>query len=95
MREHLGVDVDAIYEEDLMANEPEKAEHEQEVWDPESQQQHGKEEGVTKLSKSSQRTPAGTMIRDGVDALRQGELFVLPSVILRLKYLFSSCSRHC
>ncbi|KAJ3856607.1 phospholipase D [Lentinula lateritia] len=71
MREHLGVDVDAIYEEDLMANEPEKAEHEQEAWDPESQQQHGKEEGVTKLSKAHQRTPAGALLRDGIDGFRQ------------------------
>lgn len=73
MREHLGVDVDAIYEEDLMANEPLKAEHEQEPWDPESQQQYGKEEGVTKLSKARQRTPAGALLRDGIDGFRQGE----------------------
>ncbi|KAJ3937597.1 MAG: hypothetical protein NXY57DRAFT_1089628 [Lentinula lateritia] len=71
MREHLGVDVDAIYEEDLMANEPLKAEHEQEPWDPESQQQYGKEEGVTKLSKARQRTPAGALLRDGIDGFRQ------------------------
>ncbi|GAW06506.1 phospholipase D [Lentinula edodes] len=71
MREHLGVDVDAIYEEDLMANEPRKAEHEQEAWDPESQQQYGKEEGVTKLSKAHQRTPAGALLRDGIDGFRQ------------------------
>ncbi|KAJ3730986.1 phospholipase D [Lentinula guzmanii] len=71
MREHLGVDVDAIYEEDLMANEPQKAEHEQQPWDPESEQQYGKEEGVTKLSKARQRTPAGALLRDGVDGFRQ------------------------
>ncbi|KAJ3717102.1 hypothetical protein C8R42DRAFT_678000 [Lentinula raphanica] len=71
MREHLGVDVDAIYEEDLMANEPETPEHVQEPWDPESEQKYGKEEGVTKLSKSHQRTPAGALLRDGVDGLRQ------------------------
>ncbi|KAF9077535.1 hypothetical protein BDP27DRAFT_1311216 [Rhodocollybia butyracea] len=71
MREHIGVDVDAIYEEDLMANDPVKPEHNQEVWDPESEQQYGKEEGVTKLSKSSQRTPAGEMVRDAADVMNQ------------------------
>ncbi|KAJ4482266.1 phospholipase D [Lentinula aciculospora] len=71
MREHLGVDVDAIYEEDLMANDPQKAEHEQETWDPESEQHYGKEAGVTKLSKARQRTPAGSLLRDGLDEFRQ------------------------
>ncbi|KIK69659.1 hypothetical protein GYMLUDRAFT_992337 [Collybiopsis luxurians FD-317 M1] len=71
MREHLGVDVDAISEEDLMTNDSEKAERDQEVWDPESQQQYGKEEGVTKLSKSHQKTPVRAMVHDAVDAISQ------------------------
>lgn len=47
MREHLGVDVDSLYEEDLMANDPETAEALQEVWDPDTEQQFGKESGST------------------------------------------------
>ena len=38
MREHLGVDVDALYEEDLMASEPTQQPYEQEHWAPESEQ---------------------------------------------------------
>jgi len=34
MREHLGIDVDALEEEDLMTREPVKPEYEQEAWDP-------------------------------------------------------------
>jgi phospholipase D1/2 len=71
MREHLGVDVDAISEEDLMVHEPQEAGGQQEVWDPESQQQYGKEDGVTRLSKSHQRTPVGALVRDTKDALSQ------------------------
>ena len=46
MREHLGVDVDGLYEEDLMASEPTKEPHEQEHWDPEGEQEYGREGGV-------------------------------------------------
>ncbi|KXN88185.1 Phospholipase D1 [Leucoagaricus sp. SymC.cos] len=35
MREHLGVDVDALDEEDLMVHDPVQPEHEQRPWDPE------------------------------------------------------------
>ena len=41
MREHLGVDVDAMYEEDLMASEPVKPPHEQEEWDPDVEEYVG------------------------------------------------------
>ncbi|OAX33335.1 phospholipase D [Rhizopogon vinicolor AM-OR11-026] len=41
MREHLGVDVDAMTEHDYMPQDEIKPENEQEVWDPESEQEHG------------------------------------------------------
>ncbi|KAF5389183.1 hypothetical protein D9757_003438 [Collybiopsis confluens] len=92
MREHLGVDVDAISEEDLMANDPQKKEYDQEFWDPDSQQQYGKDDGVTKLSKSHSKTPMGTMVRDGIDALSQGKFLRTPPIHI-IDY-FSSCARN-
>ena len=46
MREHLGVDVDAIYEEDLMSNDPVVPEHEVQAWDPD-QEQAGPSDDIT------------------------------------------------
>ncbi|KAL0576864.1 Phospholipase D1 [Marasmius crinis-equi] len=71
MREHLGVDVDAMYEEDLMANEPVENPLEQEPWDPDTEQQYGKESGVTKVKKSQQRTPAGEILKSAKDTAEQ------------------------
>lgn len=71
MREHLGVDVDALYEDDLMMNEPLKPEHEQETWDPDVEQEKG-QEGVTRVAKSKQRTATGALLRTTLDGLDQG-----------------------
>ncbi|KAI9061357.1 phospholipase D [Trametes sanguinea] len=71
MREHLGVDVDALYEEDLMANEPKMEAYEQEHWDPEGEQEFGREGGVTHIAKGQQRTAFGSLMRDTVDGLEQ------------------------
>lgn len=38
MREHLGVDVDAMYEEDLMAAKPQKPQYDQRAWDPDQEE---------------------------------------------------------
>ncbi|KAI0669199.1 phospholipase D [Trametes maxima] len=71
MREHLGVDVDALYEEDLMAAEPSKEPYEQEHWDPEGEQEFGTEGGVTHIGKHQQRTAMGSLLHDTVDGLEQ------------------------
>ncbi|KAI0632459.1 phospholipase D [Trametes polyzona] len=71
MREHLGVDVDALYEEDLMASEPKKEAYEQEHWDPEGEQEFGREEGVTHISRRQQRTAMGSLLHDTVDGVEQ------------------------
>ncbi|KAI0647733.1 phospholipase D [Trametes meyenii] len=71
MREHLGVDVDALYEEDLMAPEPTKEPYEQEHWDPEGEQEFGIEGGVTHIGKHQQRTAMGSLLHDTVDGLEQ------------------------
>ncbi|CDO70864.1 hypothetical protein BN946_scf184801.g57 [Trametes cinnabarina] len=71
MREHLGVDVDALYEEDLMAAEPSKEAYEQEQWDPEGEQEFGAESGVTHIGKHEQRTALGSLMHDTIDGLEQ------------------------
>ena len=46
MREHVGVDVDALDEQELLRREPTKHEQEQEPWAPDAEHQQG-HEGVT------------------------------------------------
>ena len=70
MREHLGVDVDSLYEEDLMAAEPTSEPHEQEPWDPEDEQQYG-DEGVTHIRRKRE-SPAHNLARDTADGMKQG-----------------------
>jgi phospholipase D1/2 len=56
MREHLGVDVDALESEEMdmdllnrQTSKPQEPEQSQEVWDPESEQEHG-QDGVTRVT---------------------------------------------
>ncbi|TFY61283.1 hypothetical protein EVJ58_g4601 [Rhodofomes roseus] len=72
MREHIGVDVDAMHEDDLMASEPTKAPDEQSEWDPEDEEEHGKETGVTHIGKRQKRTAMGSLFRDTLDGVEQG-----------------------
>jgi len=72
MREHLGIDVDAMDEEDLMTTEPVKEAHEQETWDPDQEQAYGKESGVTHVKKSKQKSAAGNLFSDAVTGFDQG-----------------------
>lgn len=74
MREHIGVDVDAMSETDLMASEPTKPDYEQKEWDPDAEQEHGQDEGVTRVKKSQQRTPASAILHTVVDGAEQGLL---------------------
>lgn len=68
MREHLGVDVDALDEEDLMAHDPVQPEFEQEPWDPDSTQQYGQDENI---SKTSGHTRAGDFVKSGLNGIKQ------------------------
>lgn len=74
MREHLGVDVDAMYEEDLMANDPVKPAHEQEEWDPDVEQEYGQEHGVTHVGHGHRRNAKSNLMHDVVDGVEQGML---------------------
>ncbi|KAI0056534.1 phospholipase D [Artomyces pyxidatus] len=56
MREHVGVDVDAMHEDDLMANDAQKPEDEVEAWDPDREQQHGEEAVTEKAHPHQNRT---------------------------------------
>ncbi|KNZ80910.1 hypothetical protein J132_03610 [Termitomyces sp. J132] len=71
MREHLGVNVDALDEEDLMANEPVQPGYADNGWDPDTEQFYGREESVTHIKKSRQRTPAGMLFRDTLGGVNQ------------------------
>lgn len=71
MREHIGVDVDALYEDDLMGSEPVKPADAQSEWDPESEEEHGKETGVTRIAKGQRRTAMGNVFHDTVDGVEQ------------------------
>lgn len=69
MREHLGVDVDALDEDDLMIHEPVQSEHIQKPWDPEQEQQYGRDEGITQVK---QHTAVDTLITAGVENIKEG-----------------------
>ena len=71
MREHLGVDVDKMYQEDLMASEPLDS-NDVHTWDPDSEEKLRDEEGITKLSRGRKHGPASRIIHDAMDAAGQG-----------------------
>lgn len=72
MREHLGVDVDAMYEEELMASDPVEEEENIEVWDPDQQQKLQEESGITRIAKGRKHTPLRNVLGDAMDAVHQG-----------------------
>jgi phospholipase D1/2 len=77
MREHLGVDVDALNEEDLAANDPVQPEYAENAWDPQSEQEYGREEGITRVKKSNQQSPADALLHDTIDGVGQGETLLI------------------
>ena len=64
MREHLGVDVDAMYEEDLMAAKPQKPQHDQQVWDPDQEEKD--RSGVTHFKPKKSTLGVGSAIVEGM-----------------------------
>ncbi|KAL5482529.1 SPO14 [Sanghuangporus weigelae] len=73
MREHLGVDVDAMYEEDLMAINSDKDAEDQEPWDPDREQQQG-DEDVTRTGKVHYRTAMNEAVGEFKDSAEQALL---------------------
>ena len=72
MREHLGIDVDALDEDDLMAREPVKAEYDQEAWDPDSEQFHRDEADVTHIQEFRQQAPVRNLVTAAKGGADQG-----------------------
>lgn len=72
MREHLGVDVDNMHEDDLMAANPEKETFDVKEWDPEGEQVHGAEEGVTQADSHIRRGAAREIAKAAGTEISQG-----------------------
>ncbi|KAI5121406.1 hypothetical protein M0805_003178 [Coniferiporia weirii] len=71
MREHIGVDVDAMYEEDLMAADPVMKEEDIGMWDPSNEQHVGTKDGVTHAGQGEKRTAAGEAFGEIKDSVEQ------------------------
>ena len=71
MREHVGVDVDAIDEQDMLAKDPPKEEHQQHEWDPDAEQEYGREEVTAK--KPAREGRAMIFLRFGGEGVKQGK----------------------
>ena len=69
MREHVGVDVDAMSDPDYMPREEMKPGHEQ-VWDPDSEQ----EQGDCDVTRANHETPLRNMLSDANEGIKQGSL---------------------
>jgi len=70
MREHLGVDVDALDEEGLKAYSPMKSEHDQKLCNPEGIQQYGKVENTTQKTEHVHHA----RIKSYLDGIKKGRL---------------------
>lgn len=73
MREHIGVDVDSMYEEDLMAANPKKDEADIDAWDPDHEQQRGADGGITKAGKTHDVSAANEAMGEIRDSAKQGK----------------------
>ncbi|KAH8114370.1 phospholipase D [Phellopilus nigrolimitatus] len=69
MREHIGVDVDAIYEEDLMAADPVSDGLDQRAWDPDHEQHAGAPNSVTQ--KGKERSAPREAFNETMDSVKQ------------------------
>ena len=75
MREHVGVDVDTMEEDDLMTHEPVQKSYEQDAWDPEDEQDFG----ADKVTKPTQRTPGTNLAHTTMDGVQHRECHLLDS----------------
>lgn len=64
MREHLGIDVDAMYEEDLMAAKPQKPQDDQQPWDPDREERN--ESNVTHFRSKKSTIGVGGAVAEGM-----------------------------
>lgn len=74
MREHLGVDVDSLYDEEMETASPVNPTPDSEMWDPNNEQDpETTQPGVTHVGKTSDGKPIGSMLADFKDAANQGK----------------------
>ncbi|KAK8858386.1 hypothetical protein IAR55_002613 [Kwoniella newhampshirensis] len=74
MREHVGVDVDSIDEDQLMSREPVANSEDVETWDPDHEQQGDDEAsaGVTKIKKRSPKDRLMETVHTGMSGITKG-----------------------
>lgn len=76
MREHVGVDVDSIDEDQLMFREPVAESDEIETWDPDHEQEDGDiMRGITTVKR---RTARDLLMRTVENSFSSGECFYSP-----------------
>jgi phospholipase D1/2 len=68
MREHIGVDVDALDEDDLLKREPTKEHHEVDPWDPDAEQRQGQEDVTGRAGHSGRMANMATMAKQTLGA---------------------------
>jgi phospholipase D1/2 len=71
MREHVGVDVDAMTGHEYMPHGEIKPEDEQEVWDPESEQEHGGRD----ITHAKHTSPLRNALGEASEGIKQGLSF--------------------
>jgi phospholipase D1/2 len=72
MREHVGVDVDAIEEDELMMRSPLAATSEIAVWDPDNEQTEGAKRGITRVEESTARERLNATLASAVGSVAKG-----------------------
>ena len=88
MREHVGVDVDSIEEDELMSRPPVADADDIEVWDPDHEQQSDDEAGKSGITRVKRRTARERMMRTFGTGM-SGRKCYSPS-----KIEISSCKSH-
>ena len=73
MREHLGIDVDALDNEDVPARRSTEPRPETEVWDPDNEEMHGRE-FVTEKGRHDHAEKLKDVMRSAIDLMRPGEI---------------------
>ena len=64
MREHLGVNVDSMHEEDLMAPKPQKPDYDQQTWD--SDQEDKARISITHVEEKKSNLGVGSAVVQGM-----------------------------
>ena len=71
MREHIGIDVDTLDEQDLRAHDTSEAAHATDVWDPDAEQRNG--QGVV-TEKGHHAERAQNIMMSAKSVVQQGDI---------------------